>query len=97
MPTPTHTHPEFLAAQERHRKLATQATRLEVEIEAATKQVQLLEAEAFALFGTSDIAKLTDILAQRQAANESRKASFIQAVSQLETELDLLRASFAAS
>lgn len=81
----------FVEAQEQHRKLTTQVTRLEVEIETATKQVAQLEDEAIRLFGTKDLNKLRALLAERTAANESRKTAFVAAVNQLAQELAALR------
>jgi len=88
---------EFASAQERHRQLTTQATRLEVEVEAAAKQVKALEAEAIAQFGTADLSELTKLLESRQAANEAKKAAFVQDVNKLEAELGALRATFSAN
>lgn len=86
----------FAAAQERHRKLSLQVTRLEVEIEAATRQVAQLEEEALRLFGVSDPAKLKALLEERTAANERSKQEFSQALTALEAALAALQVDNAA-
>lgn len=83
----------FAVSQEQHRKLTTQLTRLEVEIEAAGNQVKKLGEDAVKLFGTSDLDALKSLLEARIAENNRKKLEFIEAVGKLERDVAALRAS----
>lgn len=66
--------------QERH-------TRVQVKLEAERQALQEAQAEALALFGTSDLEELRNLFRQRQVDNERQVADFIQALDDVERRL----------
>jgi len=66
--------------QERH-------TRVQVKLEAERQALQEAQAEARALFGTSDLEELRNLFRQRQVDNERQVADFIQALDDVERRL----------
>ncbi len=59
----------------------------QTQLEAVTKQLEDLQAEAIELFGTSDIAELTEKLAEMEAENERRRQEYQTLLDGIQLEL----------
>lgn len=66
----------FEALKKRHDQLEREKVRLDAQIEAQERELAQLRADAEERFGTSDPARLEEMLAEMERANEERLRQF---------------------
>lgn len=71
----------------RHQALAERRQRLQVELEAAARQLEEAESEAEREFGTRDLNELRELYAKREEENERKVSEFVSALDALEASL----------
>jgi len=71
----------------RHAALTERRQRVQVELEAAARQLEEAQAEAERDFGTRDLAELRALYAQREQENERKVSQFIDDLNALEASL----------
>ena len=70
-------------------------TRALVELEASKRQLAELSAEAESAFGTADVAKLKQLLAEKEAENRARLTAFASGLDSVEASLKQVEAALA--
>lgn len=75
-------------AKTRHQRLADRRQRVQVELEAAARQLEEAQDEAEREFGTRDLEALRELYAQREKENEQKVQEFVANLDELETALN---------
>lgn len=75
--------------------LAERRTRIQVQLETARQQLNEARAQAEAEYGTSDVARLREILAERDKANTEAAAQFQLAVTEFDAFLTRIEQAIA--
>ena len=81
----------------RHQKLAQRLTKVQVEVETATRQLRDAQEEAQREFGTSDLNSLRALYEQREADNARMVAEFVAQLDSLEQALSDVERQLASS
>ena len=83
--------------QERYRALDKRKTQAETNLENAARQLETLQAEARAQYGTDDLDKLRAKLVAMKIENEEKRKNYQQALDKIDGELSAVDAQFAAA
>lgn len=73
--------------RERHKSLSERRTRVEVEVQAASRQLEEAQQEAMEEFGIRDLEGLRTVYKEREQSNESLLQKFAQELDTVEQQL----------